>query len=320
MPEHPDDSRAAYDHIPVLRDEVVRVLAPQPGATLVDGTVGLGGHAEAILEAEPAVRLIGIDRDEAALDRTKTRLARFGERVSLLHGDYAGLDRLLDEVGVDAVDGLLLDVGVSSLQLDDPARGFSFRSDGPLDMRMDRSAGRSAAEWLASASQAEIADVLTKYGEERYAARIARAIDEARQREAIETTAALAEIIRGAVPAAYRHGRIDAATRTFQAIRIRVNGELEALEAGLRTGFHRLTCGGILAVISFHSLEDRIVKRFFRVAATDCICPPELPACVCDKRVEAEVLTKRPVMPSAGEAAANPRARSAKLRAARKVV
>ena len=320
MPEHPEDSRATYDHIPVLRDEVVRLLAPQPGATVVDGTVGLGGHAEAILEAEPAVRLIGIDRDETALDRTRTRLARFGERVTLLHGDYAGLDSLLDELGVDAVDGLLLDVGVSSLQLDDPTRGFSFRSDGPLDMRMNRSAGCSAAEWLASASQAEIADVLTRYGEERYAARIARAIDEARQREAIETTAALAEIIRGAVPAAYRHGRIDAATRTFQAIRIRVNGELEALEAGLRVGFDRLTCGGILTVISFHSLEDRIVKRFFRLAAADCICPPELPVCVCDKRVEAEILTKRPVMPSPVEAAANPRARSAKLRAASKVV
>jgi 16S rRNA (cytosine1402-N4)-methyltransferase len=296
------------DHTPVLRDEVVRLLVPRPDGVIVDGTVGLGGHAEALLEAEPTVRLIGIDRDPAALGLARERLARFGSRVTL------------DEFGVDRIDGFLLDLGVSSLQLDDPSRGFSFRLDGPLDMRADPTNGVTAAEWIASAPQPEIAEVLSSYGEERYADRIARAIDEARRRGPIETTAALAAIVRDAVPAAYRKGRIDPATRTFQAIRIRINGELDALEGGLRAGFDRLARSGVLVVISFHSLEDRIVKRFLREKTADCVCPPELPECVCGKRVEAEILTKRPVKPTAAEIEANPRARSAKLRAARKVV
>jgi 16S rRNA (cytosine1402-N4)-methyltransferase len=308
------------DHTPVLRDEVVRLLAPRPDGVIVDGTVGLGGHAEALLEAGPTGRLIGIDRDPEALARAHGRLARFGSRVSLVHGDYRDLERLLDGLGVDRIDGLLLDLGLSSLQLDDASRGFSFRLDGPLDMRADPTDGETAAEWIASAPRAEIAEVLAGYGEERYADRIARAIDEARRREPIATTASLAAIVRAAVPASYRRGRIDPATRTFQAIRIRVNGELDALEGGLRAGFDRLAHGGVLVVVSFHSLEDRIVKRFFREKAADCVCPPELPECVCDKQVEAEVLTKRPVTPTAAEIEANPRARSAKLRAARKVV
>jgi len=308
------------DHTPVLRDEVVRLLAPRPDGVIVDGTVGLGGHAEALLEAGPTVRLIGFDRDPEALARARGRLARFGSRVSLVHGNYRDLERLLDELGVGRIDGLLLDLGVSSLQLDDAGRGFSFRLDGPLDMRADPTSGETAAEWIASAPQTEIAEVLAGYGEERYAERIARAIDEARRREPIATTASLAAIVRAAVPASYRWGRIDPATRTFQAIRIRVNGELDALEGGLRAGFDRLAHGGVLVVLSFHSLEDRIVKRFFREKAAGCVCPPELPECVCDKRVEAEVLTKRPATPAPEEIEANPRARSAKLRAARKVV
>jgi 16S rRNA (cytosine1402-N4)-methyltransferase len=307
------------DHTPVLRDEVVRLLATRPDGLIVDGTVGLGGHAEAILDAEPSIHLIGIDRDPEALRRARGRLARFGGRAMLVRGDYRVLNRLLDELGVERIDGLLLDLGVSSLQLDDASRGFSFRLDGPLDMRADPTEGATAAEWIASAPQGEIARVLSVYGEERYAQRIARAIDEARQREPIETTGALAEIVRAAVPASYRHGRIDPATRTFQAIRIRVNGELDALEAGLLVGFDRLNQGGVLVVIGFHSLEDRIVKRFFQEKAADCVCPPELPACVCDKRVEAEILTKRPVTPGLAEIEANPRARSAKLRAVRVV-
>jgi 16S rRNA (cytosine1402-N4)-methyltransferase len=320
MLERPGAARQEYGHVPVLRDEVVRLLAPKSGVIIVDGTVGLGGHAEAILSAADGSRLIGIDRDEAALGRARVRLAPFGERVTLVHGDFGDVDRLLDGIGIDWIDGLVLDLGISSLQLDDPTRGFSFRLDGPLDMRMDRSAGPAAADWIASASQTVIAEVLSTYGEERYAARIARAIDEARQQGPIETTAALAGIVRAAVPAAYRHGRIDPATRTFQAIRIRVNGELDALEAALHDGFARLSRGGVLAVISFHSLEDRIVKRFFQRATADCICPPELPTCVCEKRVEAEILTKRPIVPGTDEVGENPRARSAKLRAARKVV
>jgi 16S rRNA (cytosine1402-N4)-methyltransferase len=308
------------DHTPVLRDEVVRWLTPRSDGVIVDGTVGLGGHAEALLEAAPTVRLVGIDRDPAALGLARDRLARFGSRVTLVHGSYRDVDRLLDEFGVDRIEGFLLDLGVSSLQLDDASRGFSFRLDGPLDMRADPTNGVTAADWIASARQTELAEVLSSYGEERYADRIARAIDEARRRGPIETTATLAAIVRDAVPAAYRKGRIDPATRTFQAIRIRVNGELDALEGGLRAGFDRLARGGVLAVVSFHSLEDRIVKRFLREKTADCVCPPELPECVCGKRVEAEILTKRPVKPTAAEIEANPRARSAKLRAARKVV
>ena len=308
------------EHTPVLRDEAVRLLTSRPDGVIVDGTVGLGGHAEALLEAGPRLRLIGIDRDPAALRFAHVRLARFGDRAQLLHGNHRDLDRLLDGLGVGRIDGLLLDLGVSSLQLDDGRRGFSFRLDGPLDMRADPTGGETASAWLAHATQREIADVLTAYGEERYAHRIARAIDEARQCGPIDTSEALAAIVRAAVPAAYRRGRIDPATRTFQAIRIRVNDELEALEDGLCTGFDRLTVGGVLAVISFHSLEDRIVKRFLQDRAADCTCPPELPECICNKRVEAEILTKRPVTPTSDEIEANPRARSAKLRAARKVI
>ena len=315
MPKHP-----GIDHTPVLCSEVVRLLAPRPAGVIVDGTVGLGGHAEALLEAEPTVRLIGIDRDEKALERARQRLAPHAPRATLFHAEYQDLDRPLDGIGIDRIDGLILDLGISSLQLDDASRGFSFRRDGPLDMRMDPTSGPSAAEWIATAPQTEIAEILATYGEERYAERVARAIDEARQHKPIDTTGALAEIVRAAVPAAYRRQRIDPATRSFQAIRIHINGELDALENGLRAGFDRLAYGGVLAVISFHSLEDRIVKRFFQHKAADCVCPPELPECVCDKRVEAEILTKRPVTPNPAEVEANPRARSAKLRAARKVV
>jgi len=313
MPDRPEAV-----HTPVLCAEVVDLLSSRPGGTLVDGTVGLGGHAEALLEAGTSVRLIGIDRDGDALSQARRRLARFGPRVTLLHGNYGDLETLLE--GAGRIDGVLLDLGVSSMQLDDAGRGFSFRFDGPLDMRMDPTCGPSAAQWLGAAPQGEIAGVLATYGEERYAERIARALVEARLHEPVKTTEALAEIVRAAVPGSYRRGRIDPATRTFQAIRIRVNDELGALERGLRAGFERLAPEGVLAVISFHSLEDRIVKRFFLERAAGCVCPPELPECVCGKRVEAEVLTKRPVRPTAAEVDANPRARSAKLRAARKVV
>lgn len=315
MPDHP-----RIDHIPVLRDEVVRLLASGPPGVIVDGTVGLGGHAEALLRNDAAIRLIGIDCDAAVLERGRERLARFRSRVTLIHADYRDLNRVLDEAEIDRIDGFLLDVGISSLQLDDASRGFSFRRDGPLDMRMDPTRGPSAADWVAVATQAEIADVLISFGEERYAKRIARAIDQARRRAPIATTGALAEIIRGAVPASYRRQRIDPATRSFQAIRIRINGELDALEAGLRSGFDRLSPGGVAAVISFHSLEDRIVKSFFGHKAAACVCPPGLPECLCHKRIEAEILTKRPVTPASDEIEANPRARSAKLRAARRVV
>lgn len=307
-------------HVPVLTHDVVRLLLPRPGNLLVDGTVGLGGHAEAILEAEPGVRVVGIDRDEAALEHAQGRLDRFGDRIVLLHGTFGDLDRLLDQRGVDAVDGLLLDLGVSSLQLDDDARGFSFRADGPLDMRMDRSRGATAAEWLALVSPEELERVLREFGEERYARAIARAVVRERIAHPIETTAHLRDVVHRAVPRAYFAQRIDPATRTFQAIRIALNEELAQLSLGLRRGFARLSKGGTLAVISFHSLEDRMVKNYFRDLAATCVCPPDFPVCRCGKRVEAEILTPKPIMATEDEVAANPRARSAKLRACRKVI
>ena len=215
--------------------------------------------------------------------------------------------------------GALLDVGVSSLQLDDAGRGFSLREEGPLDMRMDPTFGVPASAWIAEVDEAELSDVLRRYGEERYARRIARAIATARKSEPIKTTAQLKAVVHRAVPGAYFAESIDPATRTFQAIRIAVNDELANLEAGLHTVFELLAPGGVLAVISFHSLEDRIVKTHFRELASDCVCPPDLPDCMCDKRVEAEILTKKPVVPTPEEVASNPRSRSAKLRAAKKI-
>lgn len=313
-------------HRPVLCREVVRLLSMAPTGTIIDGTVGLGGHAEALLEASESLHLFGIDRDEAALALAEERLARFGERVRLVHGDYCDMAGLLaltnpgSTASEERVSGVLLDVGVSSLQLDDPERGFSFRKDGPLDMRMDPSAGRPASAWIEAAPETEIAEVLKRDGEERYARRIARAIVRARERGPIETTSALREIIHRAVPRDYFAQSIDPATRTFQAIRIAVNRELDNLRDGLDAGFDLLSAGGILVVVSFHSLEDRIVKQFLREKAAACICPPDLPECVCDKKIEVEILTRRPITPTPEEMAENPRARSAKLRGGRKVI
>ena len=307
-------------HVPVMRDEVVRLLAPRQGGVYVDGTVGLGGHAAALLEMASDCRLIGIDRDPHALRAAAPLLARFGDRARLIHGNYRNAPALLAAFGISAVDGLLLDLGVSSLQLDRPERGFSFRHDGPLDMRMDPTRGTSAAELVAALDVDRLTEILRRYGEERFSARIARAIVEARRLTPLETTGALARVVRGAIPRRTWSPGFDPATRTFQALRIAVNDELEGLEKGLEAGFSLLRGGGAMVVISFHSLEDRRVKRFFRDKAADCVCPPDLPICACDKRVEAEILTRKPLLASAAEVAGNPRARSAKLRAARKVM
>jgi len=307
-------------HRPVLPTEVVELLAPIGSGWVVDGTVGFGGHAEEILRSCPGLRILGIDRDPSALIAATRRLAPFGARFRPVRGNFRNLSEHLSAAGLERIDGILLDLGVSSEQLNRPERGFSFRRDGPLDMRMDPSAGPTAADWLDAADPRAIADVLRRYGEERYAERIARAIaSEQTRRGRIETTGRLAEIVRAAVPGRYFAQRIDPATRTFQALRIAVNDELEALSSGLSVGFERLRPGGILVVISFHSLEDRIVKAFLRDRAAVCTCPPDFPECVCGKRIEAEILTRRPVVASEAEARANPRARSAKLRAGRKI-
>src|SRR5688572_4206973 len=279
--------------------EVLEHLAPSRGGLFVDCTVGLGGHARALLDAG-ASRLIGFDRDPAALELAREALKSYGDRVELVHSDYRRLAEALDQRGIAKVDGVLADLGVSSLQLDAPGRGFSFRRDDALDMRMDTSTGQTVAEALATVDERTLADVIYEFGEERHARRVARAIVGARQAGAIETTGRLAEIVRRAVP---RKGyvRIDPATRTFQALRIWVNRELDGLDAFLGQVAQRLTPGGRLVVITFHSLEDRIVKHTLRALQS---------------AGAITIRTKRPVVPAEAEIERNPRARSAKLRAA----
>ena len=286
-------------HEPVLLDEVVSLLAPARGGTFVDCTTGLGGHSSALLE-NGATRLIALDRDEDALRAAAERLAPFGDRVELVHSDYREIGSVLQQRGIDAVDGILADLGVSSMQLDQEGRGFSFRRDEPLDMRMDRSQGPTAADLLADVDETDLANVIFQYGEERHSRRVARAIVRAREAAPLQSTGALADVVRRAVPTR-GYQRIDPATRTFQALRIWVNRELEGLDTFLGDAARRLLAGARFAVITFHSLEDRIVKHTFRAlaAAGDAW----------------QVLTRKPVVPGDEEVARNPRARSAKLRA-----
>lgn len=302
-------------HRPVLRAEVVSLLAPALDGVVVDATVGAGGHAEALLAAAPGCTLLGIDRDPAALDLARARLAGFGDRVRLRRGNFRDLAALLDAERVGAPGAILMDLGVSSMQLDDPARGFSFRAPGPLDMRMGPDAPRTAADLLRALDAGELARVIRTYGEDRHAGAIARRIAAALETGGIASTADLARVVAGGMGA---HERIHPATRTFQALRIAVNEELEALSDVLPQALAALRPGGRLAVISFHSLEDRIVKRAFRDAAAECVCPPGLPVCRCGHVRTADLLTRHPVEAGETEVADNPRARSAKLRAVRR--
>jgi 16S rRNA (cytosine1402-N4)-methyltransferase len=279
--------------------EVVEHLEPGRGGVFVDCTVGLGGHARALLEAG-ASRLIGLDRDPAAVAAAREALSGFGDRVDVVHADYRRIAAVLDERGVAKVDGVLADLGVSSMQLDAPGRGFSFRQDDPLDMRMDTTAGPTAAEALRDVDERTLADVIYEFGEERHSRRVARQIVAARERGPIETTGQLAEIVRRAIPRT-GYTRIDPATRTFQAIRIWLNRELEGLDSFLGVAARRLADGGRMAVITFHSLEDRIVKHTLRALAAE--------------HAGLRIRTKRPLVPSEAEIGRNPRARSAKLRA-----
>lgn len=294
-------------HEPVLTNETLQFLRPERGGLFVDCTVGLGGHSRALLEAG-ATRVIGFDRDVEALAAARIALAPWGDRVELVHADYRSFDEVLDRQGVGPIDGALADLGVSSLQLDSPGRGFSFQRDEPLDMRMDTTTGVTAADLVAQSSERDLADAIYAYGEERFSRRIARALAEARMEEPIITTGRLAAIVRRAVP---RRGymRIDPATRTFQALRIWVNRELEGLDRFIAAVARRLRAGARLVVISFHSLEDRIAKHTLRrLAKADDDAAPSI-----------NVLTKRPIMAGEDELQRNPRARSAKLRAAERV-
>ena len=289
------------------------MLRPERGGFFVDATLGAGGHAEALLARGPEIRLLGIDRDPDALAGARERLAAFAGRVEFTQADFGELDRALE--GFPAPDGILADLGVSSMQLDQAERGFSFRRDGPLDMRMGKS-GRSAADIVAAASVEELTRIFFDFGEERMAAKIARGIVAERARGPIATTRQLARVV-----AEHKGGRekIDPATRVFQALRIEVNQELVALASFLAAAVARLKVGGRLAVISYHSLEDRIVKDAMRRESGVCLCPPRMPACVCGARRALEVLTRRPLRPSDAEVARNPRSRSARMRVAEKL-
>ena len=305
-------STSPLKHVPVLVAEVLEGLQVHVGGLYIDGTVGGGGHAAAILEAAaPDGRLLGLDRDPQAVAYARKRLAAFGERARIVHAPYIQLAALAREHGFFPATGVLLDLGFSTLQIDDPARGFAFQSDGPLDMRYDPSGDApTAAELVNSLSAAELATLFWRYGEERQSRRIAQAIVRARP---LETTQQLAEVIEVAVGRGYED-RIHPATRTFQALRIAVNQELEMLREALPRIVSILKPGGRLAVIAFHSLEDRIVKHFFKREAQDCICPPELPVCRCEHQATLRVLTRKPLRPSEEEVVANPRSRSARLR------
>lgn len=307
-------------HEPALLRETVGFLAPRSGATMVDATLGSGGHAEALLEAlAPDGRLLGIDCDPAALEIAGRRLARFGDRFTLLHGDHTDLVKLLQGTGVFVVDGILFDLGVSSMQLDDPARGFSFLADGPLDMRMDPGSALTAERFLADCSEQELQRVLRSYGEERMARAIARAVVRERAREPIRRTAQLAAVVERVLGPGAKRFRIHPATRTFQALRIAVNGEVEGLGPLVTDAVSILRRGGRVAAISYHSLEDRAIKRAFRTLAERCTCPRGLPVCGCGRENLLRVLTTKAVRPAAEEVAGNPRSRSARLRVAERL-
>ena len=305
-------------HRPVLLRETIESLAVERGGLFVDCTVGLGGHSEAILQTSPDAQVLGIDRDEEALQLARERLAEFGGRFRAIRADFRELTRVLATAEVKAVRGILADLGVSSLQLDSPSRGFSFRHEAPLDMRMDMSSGETAAELLGRLSEVEIARLIFEYGEERHSRRIARRIVERRAAgEPVTSTTELAKLVERAIGGKKR--RIHPATRTFQALRIAVNRELEGLDQFVADAFDALEPHGRLAVISFHSLEDRIIKRTLLKLSGRCQCPPRLPQCACGARQVIEVLTRRPLTPTEDEMAENPRARSAKLRIAAKL-
>lgn len=305
-------------HVPVMASEVAGLLCRGPGGAFVDGTVGGGGHSRALLEAGgPEARVLGLDRDPEALEASRMALAEYGGRFRAVHAHYAGMGAVLSAEAWPPVDGVLLDLGVSSHQLDSPGRGFAFRLDAPLDMRLDPTRGRTAADLLRELSPDEVACILRDYGEEPWARRIAEFI--ARRPDPPATTGALAEIVKAAIPRRAWPPRIHPATRTFQALRMAVNDELGALEAGIAAAHSCLKVGGRLVIIAYHSLEDRLVKQTFGRLAQGCICPPNLPICDCSHRPEVKLVTHKALLPQPAEVAANPRSRSARLRVAEKL-
>ena len=305
-----------FSHTPIMVSEVLSLLEPQRGGVFVDGTLGGGGHAEAVLSAMPSSgRLFGIDRDDDALRAASARLSRFGERFTAIKGNFFDMKALLAARGVTAVDGILLDLGVSSYQLDAKERGFSYKAEARLDMRMDQNAPLSAYEVVNTWSEQALTEIFCEYGEEKFSKRIANRIVEARKTAPIETTTQLAELIKNAIPAKFRNEPQHPARRCFQAIRIAVNGELDGLEEAIRSAHDLLNPGGRLAILTFHSLEDRIVKNVFRSFENPCTCPKSAPVCICGKKPTATVLTRHPLVASEQEQQENTRSTPAKLRA-----
>jgi 16S rRNA (cytosine1402-N4)-methyltransferase len=310
-----------FQHQTVLRDEAITYLNIKPEGIYVDATVGGAGHTLKIAEQlNPKGVLIGIDQDRAALEAAKERLTAVTPRLELVRRNFSDLGSILKELRIAGIDGILFDLGVSSPQLDEEERGFSYKADAPLDMRMDQSQPFSAVHLVNTASVIELTKVIREYGEERWAARIASFIEEARREKAIETTGELADIVKRAIPAAARRNGPHPARRTFQAIRIAVNRELDVLQTGLESALNHLNPGGRLVIISFHSLEDRLVKSFFAEQSKGCECPRGLPVCVCNRHPRLKIITRKPVVPNAAELQQNHRARSSKLRCAEKLV
>ena len=307
-------------HIPVLAQQVLDVLQPAPGKLFLDGTVGGGGHSSLLLAASaPDGFLLGLDQDDEALAEATRRLAPFEGRYRLIRSNFADMAAAAAEAGLNGFDGILLDIGVSSHQLDAPERGFSFHNDAPLDMRMDRRMPLSAADVVNTYSEDELTDIFYRYGEENWSRRIAKFIVEQRAEKPLATTLELAELIKRAIPAAKREKDQHPAKRVFQALRIEVNQELSVLTKGMEAALQLLKPGGRLAVISFHSLEDRIVKETFREWATGCICPPKQPICTCKHQAQVKVLTRKPLLATPQELEENYRAHSAKLRCVEKL-
>ena len=308
-----------FTHRPVLLDECIELLNIRPDGIYLDGTLGRAGHSREIAGRLSAGRLICVDRDQAALDAARERLAPWMDKVELVHSNFDQVDRILDSLSLPGADGMLFDLGVSSPQLDDGTRGFSYMSDAPLDVRLDRGEGLTAADVVNTWPREELQRIISQYGEERYSLQIAGAIVRRREDTPIETTLELVEVIKSAMPGKALREKQHPAKRTFQAIRIAVNDELSSVERMLRRAVPRLNRGGRLAVITFHSLEDRIVKTGLAGFARGCTCPPDFPVCVCGKTPDIKLVHKKPVLPSQRELEENPRARSAKLRVAEKL-
>ena len=309
----------SYGHRPVLLEECLEALAIRPDGVYVDGTLGRAGHSLEIARRLTTGRLIGIDRDETAIAAAQERLRDYMDHVTLVHSNFDRIGAILEELNISGADGMLFDLGVSSPQLDDAQRGFSYMHDAPLDMRMDRTAALDAHQVVNRWPYEELRRILYEYGEERYAPAIAKGICRARETAPIETTLQLVDVIKSAMPPQALREKQHPAKRSFQAIRIAVNGELDALPPMLNAAAEHLNAGGRLAVISFHSLEDRIIKKTMQELATGCTCPPNFPVCVCGKTPKMKLISRKPITPGEGELTENPRARSAKLRVAEKL-